>query len=159
MGKILLVLILIAFSVALTLYAKPQSATRSDSVTLYVKGNPIEVESASQSHVALKAIAEEFLITSNNALYEAVTSSLVSKVKSQQALEVIYAEPKSFQISNPAFARSEIKVDRILIPLEGNYAPRTVVYGDGYYSSGPFLNDQGDRIIQRIKEITTKLNY
>lgn len=101
----------------------------------------------------LQKSIEEFLISSDDALYEAVSEETISKIKKGEAVEIIYGGARKVNINNPADSRKVIEIDRILIPLEGYYSPSAVFYGNKIYSYGPFINSQGESLIKSIKEL------
>jgi hypothetical protein len=122
-------------------------------IILYKDGKDIVI-SETPTFPKLQKEMEDFLVLSDNALLELVTKDTITKIKkNEKAVEIIYPKPKEFKVTNPTDSREFIKVDRILIPLEGYYSPNTVFWGFKTYSSGPFINSKGSERAKRIKEI------
>lgn len=122
-------------------------------IIIYHSGKSAVINCENFYFKILQKEVEEFLISSNNVLYELVAKETISKIKGNRAVEVIYTEPKEVKVNNPVYWQKLIKVDRILLPLEGYYSPNVIFWGYKSYSSGPFLNDRGNDRIEKIKGI------
>jgi hypothetical protein len=95
------------------------------------------------------------LQTADNVLRLATTPELIQGLRAREvALEIVYRRPQSFVIG---FNKQTIQVDRLLIPLTGEFAgggPTTMFHGGSTYAAGPYRNSQG---IAGIVEIARAL--
>jgi hypothetical protein len=132
---------------------KKEEAISDVKIIIYQNGEEIRIKSDASYFGALQKEVEDFLISSDNALYEAVTKETISKIKSGKAIELIYSNPVEFKINNPVYSRKVININRLLIPLEGYYFPNTIFYGNKFYSDGPFINSSGSERVERIKKL------
>ncbi len=131
------------------------NATNTEIILYYQNGKDTVINNEASYFQALQREVEDFLISSNDSLWEAVLKKTILGIKEGKAVEIIYSEPKELKISHLVTSRNLIKIERILIPLEGYYLRAVFVWEEGnkFYSSGPYVNREGSDRVERIKEI------
>lgn len=125
-------------------------------ITFVDKGRVTKLAESSET-CDLVAACEEALMSSTNVTRLGVSEATISGIKKADAsIEISYPKAREFTIL--AFNRKLI-IDRILIPVSGDYAETTdkkkfvvVFYGNGRYEHGPYSNSAAfyDRIARAL---------
>ena len=128
--------------------------TETSHVDLYIKGKKTSLSLSKPEVQQIVQSCEEQLQQADDILRLAVSSEAIEDIKQgETALEILYGSPKTFVIG---FNKNTVEVDRLLIPLTGDFAAAgqmtTIFLGKGKYMAGPYRNKQGTSAIQLILE-------
>jgi len=127
-------------------------------ITFVDKGRTTNLTEAPNANDLITA-CEEALTGATNVTKLGVSSTTMNTIrKRDSSIEVRYPKPKDLTIT--AFNRRMV-IDRILIPLSGEYAETidqrrfvTVFYGKGRYEHGPYSNSAA--VYERIEKALSK---
>ena len=105
--------------------------------TVYIHhGAAVQTPPASLAD-GFRVASESIFRNAPSALLQGMTTDLESRIRqSGLVVEIIYKKPPA--VENTQTARSTPLIDRLMIPLDGQYVG-WVLYGIGHYSSGPLL--------------------
>jgi len=126
--------------------------TETSHVDLYINGKKTSLSLSKPEVQQIVQTCEEQLQQADGILRLAVSSEAIEEIKqSAAALEILYGSPKTFVIG---FNKNTVEVDRLLIPLTGDFAAQvtTIFLGKGKYMAGPYRNKTGTSAIQSILE-------
>lgn len=135
-------------------------------IILHKQGKSRELKLTPPEYDDLLVICEEALTSSSSMLKQIALPSMIDKFKTQEvSVEIIYPKSKQLQIGRDQSSVRDVTIDRLLIPLSGEYAetPKqkfvTVFYGVGQYDGTPYTNSEAyHQKIAKILGLSVQLN-
>jgi len=116
-----------------------------------------QIPTTSSHYQQLRPLIEQLFTTATTTLLEGVDSALITQLTtSGTSVELIYDKPAELHTS-VGDGSDLIRVDRILIQLTGSHA-RWILYGTGYYQSGPFFTADTQTVATILNLISSTTN-
>jgi len=113
---------------------------------------------ANEAWVAkLRRDCEVVFISSDDLLKEAVTQWTLEKVRTGEALELLYQKQQHF---NVRVGTKSMYIDGLLIPLKPLHGNTVVIYHRlGSYSAGPLINTEGKKITDQLRQVLVEHDF
>jgi hypothetical protein len=121
-------------------------------VIIYDHGKPLWLSADKPAVQGLVALAEERLHSADNLLRLAVTPGLITGIQqSELVIEFRYARPHTLEIP---FRKKTITLERLLIPLTGDFAEgvTTIFLGYPEYAAGPYRSKGTPDQLRKLAE-------
>ncbi|ASJ74563.1 hypothetical protein [Granulosicoccus antarcticus] len=141
-NKLTLLTSLVSASLVLLINSACSEPSNSIQVRLHNKGQTHQLDASSRTILQTIAQIETSLISADSVLRLAVDKHFINRIINEQsALEILYPTIREFET---AFNGKWLTLDRILVPLNGEFADNvtTIFHGTRNYTSGPLSHQR-----------------